>query len=189
MAVAGTYYPGYVASAQNYAEWLDAIWRGRITSSELSKPAVKPVFEVLNHLAKAGLLERKRVASVYNYYLTAGALPYYYAGSRYNDNYGKMQYLCYSALVPSRLLWIQRIAGPSHWRGHAQWYRVSFAWRASTPASWARDPFLRKHSVILSPVRSPALALMYYDRGVWHVGNLYDRTRMLPVVRDAAAWR
>jgi hypothetical protein len=189
VAVAGTYYPGYIASLQNYAEWLDAIWRARIDFSEISKPAVKPVFEVLNHLTKAGLLVRKQEASFYDYFLTANALPYYYGWSRYNNNYGKMQYLCYSTLVPDRLVWMQRIARPNDWRGRAQWYRVSFAWKASAPAQWANDPFLREHSVILAPVKSPAVALMYYNDSDWHVGALYDRTWMLPVLRDVAAWK
>lgn len=190
IAVAGTYYPGYIASLQNYEEFLDAIWRANIGVSESSKPDVKPVFEILNHLVKAGLLVRKRDANAdYDYYLSTNALPYYYGWSRYGNNNGKMQYLCYSHLVPDRLLWMQRIRRPTDWRGRAQWYRVSFAWKASAPARWARDPLLREHSVILAPVKSPALALMYYAHGEWHVGSLYDRTWMLPELRDASAWK
>lgn len=189
MPVVRTYYPGYIASLQNYEEFLDAIWRAKIAVTEISKPEIKPVFEMLNHLANAGLLVRKRDSSVYNYYLTTNALPYYYGWSRYGNNNGKMQYLCYSHVVPDRLLWVQRISRPSDWRGRAQWYKISFTWRASAPAGWARDTFLREHSVILTPVKSPAVALMYYARGDWHVGSLYDRTWMLPALRDAAAWK
>ncbi|MGZ3526652.1 MAG: hypothetical protein ACXVAO_03010, partial [Vulcanimicrobiaceae bacterium] len=62
VAIAGTYYPGYVASLQGYAEYLDAIWRGRIEADDVQKPRVREVFEVLNHLAKVALLVRKHTA-------------------------------------------------------------------------------------------------------------------------------
>jgi hypothetical protein len=188
VAVAGTYYPGYVASLQNYGEFLDAVWRARIALPQISDPQIRPVYEVLNHLVGAGLLSRTRDASVYEYYMTANAMHYYYGISRYDNNRAWMQYLCYSRVLPDRLLWVQRIPQPSDWTGHAQWYRVSFTWKASAPAGWARDPFLRRHSVILSPLKSPTQAKMFYIDGHWHVANIYDRTWMLPALRDAAAW-
>src|SRR5690242_21191400 len=48
VAVAGTYYPGYVASLQNYEETWDAIWRGSIAVSDIAKPRVRAVYDVLN---------------------------------------------------------------------------------------------------------------------------------------------
>lgn len=188
VAVAGTYYPGYVASLQSYEETWDAIWRGRILTADLSKARVKPVYAVLNHLVQAGLLEKKRTPFSYDYYLTYNALAYYYDGSRFGDNIGDMQYLCYSNIVPEHLIWVQRIPAPADWTGPAQWYRAAFTWKASAPAAWARDPFLRAHSVILSPLKSPTTAKMFYVEKTWHVADIYDRTWMMPRVSDSTAW-
>jgi hypothetical protein len=188
VVVAGTYYPGYIASLQSYEEVWDAIWRGRIPASDVAKPRVGTVYDVLNHLVKAGLLLRKRTPSDYDYYLTYRALPYYYDRSWYGNNNGNMQYLCYSKVVPSRIISLQRIRRPSDWTGPAQWYRASFAWAAGAPARWARDPFLRAHSVLLSPMRSPATAKMFYADKTWHVADIDDKTWRLPKVFDAAAW-
>lgn len=188
VAVAGTYYPGYIASRQTYEETWDAIWRGRILVADATKHGVKPVYDVLNHLVKAGLLRRVRAASYYDYYLTYEALPYYYDTSWFDNNRGDMQYLCYSKIVPNRIVWSQRIRRPSDWSGPAQWYRASFTWTASTPLAWARDPFLRSHSVILAPLKSPTIAKMFYLDKTWHVVNIYDKTWMMPKVSDAAVW-
>lgn len=189
VAVAGTYYPGYVASLQNYEETWDAIWRGSIPASDVSKPRVRAVYEVLNHLAKAGLLTRKHTALSYDYYLTYKALPYYYDTSWFGNNRGDMQYLCYSKIVPTRVVWAERMSRPNNWSGPARWYQASFTWTVSASAAWARDPFLRKHSVMLPPLRSPTTAKMFYIDKTWHVVNIYDHTWMMPRVSDAAAWK
>ncbi|HET6896323.1 MAG TPA: hypothetical protein VFH72_13140 [Candidatus Baltobacteraceae bacterium] len=182
VVVAGTYYPGYIASRQSYEETWDAIWRGRILTAETAKLPVKPVYEVLNHLVEAGLLKRTRSSSSYDYYLKYAALPYYYDTSWFGNNKGDMQYLCYSKIVPDRILWVEHTRRPSDWSGPAQWYRASFTWKASAPAAWARDPFLRAHSVILAPLKSPTTAKMFYIDKTWHVVNIYDRTWMMPKV-------
>lgn len=189
VVVAGTYYPGYIASLQSYGEVWDAVWRGRIAASDVAKPTVRPVYDVLNHLVKAGLLIRKRTPFNYDYYLTYDALPYYDDRSWYGNNNGDMQYLCYSKIVPDRIIWLQHIQPPSDWTGPAQWYRASFAWKVGPPAAWARDPFLRAHSVMLSPMKSPATAKLFFTDKTWYVADIYDRTWMLPKVSDAAAWK
>lgn len=191
VAVAGTYYPGYIASLQGYAEFLDAIWRGRIPAGDVQKPRVAPVFRVLNHLVQAGLLDRKRTSTGFDYYLTEQALQYYYASSLYQDNRGNMQYLCYSKIVPEQIIWSQRIPRPPDWvPSKAQWYRVVFRWKTSALARWASaDPFLRSHSIVLSPLKSPTAARMFYLRNAWHLVNIYDGNWMLPALTDAAAWR
>ena len=188
VAVAGTYYPGYIASRQSYEETWDAIWRGRILAANVEKPSVKPVYEVLNHLEDAGLLRRVRTPLNYDYYLTPNALPYYYDTSWFDNNRGDMQYLCYSKIIPDRIVWVEHIRRPSNWSGPAQWYRASFKWRASASATWASDPFLRAHSVILAPLKSPTTAKMFYLDETWHVTNIYDHTWMMPKVSDATAW-
>lgn len=188
VVIAGTYYPGYIASLQNYEEVWDAVWRGRIAASDVTKPDVRAVYGVLNHLVKAGLLTRTRTPSSYDYYLKYEALPYYNDRSLYGNNNGAMQYLCYSKIVPDRIVRLERIRPPSEWTGRAQWYQASFAWRVTVSAAWARDPFLRAHSVVLSPMSSPTTALMFYADKEWHVADISGKRWMLPRVADAAAW-
>lgn len=189
VVVAGTYYPGYIASLQSYAEVWDAIWRGRIAASDIANPRARPVFDVLNHLVKAGLLRRERTPFSYDYYLQYDALPYYDDISWYGNNNGDMQYLCYSRIVPERIIRLEQIRRPPKWAGRAQWYRASFTWRVSASAPWARnDPFLQAHSIILSPMQSPTTATLFRAGKRWHITNIYDTNWKLPKVSDAAAW-
>jgi hypothetical protein len=181
VTVAGTYYPGYIASLQSYEEFLDAIWRGRIEIKDAGKSDVSGVFESLNHLANRGMLIRKQTAGAYDYFLTPAALPYYYGSSLYGNNKAHLQYLCYTVIVPDRIVWIQRINRLGISRSHAQWYDVAFTWRTSPPESWANDPYLLSHSVVLAPLKSPTLAKMIYSRNEWYVLRIYDGTWGLPL--------
>jgi hypothetical protein len=179
--VAGTYYPGYIASLQTYEEFLDAIWRGRIEAKDIAKPDVRVVFESLNHLVARGMLIRKQTGTAYDYFLTQQAIPYYYGSSLYGNNKADLQYLCYTTIVPDRIVWIQRIPNRAASRSRAQWYDVAFTWRTSPPESWADDPFLRSHSVVLAPLKSPTIAKMLYSRKEWYVLRIYDGTWGLPL--------
>lgn len=183
--VRGTYYPGYTASLQTYAEWLDALWRGRIDTRDLNRPGATEVFNVLNHLAHAGLLERRSVPGAFDYYLTTRALPYYYASSTYHDNRDSLPYLCYSTIVPDRVVWLQ-LAGKSAKLG-GRWYTVSFEWKPGSTAAWANDWYIRAHSVVLPPLRSPVTAKLFYRNGNWNLASVYDRTWMLPAITAQAA--
>lgn len=181
--VAGTYYPGFTASLATRAEFFDSVWRGRIERPQLKRPDVRSVFTVLNRLTAAGLLTRQPRANGFDYYLTQSAMPYYYSSSIYGDNREHFPYLCYTHIVPQRVLWSQRSAGHAHWTGpHAQWYRVAFTWRAGQAARWAGDPVLRSHSVVLPPVKCPTFAMMLYVNGEWDVTKIYDRTWGMPVL-------
>jgi hypothetical protein len=183
VAVRGTYYPGYSATMTNYAEWLDAVWRGRIESAELHSRDAEEVFAVLNHLRAAGLLKRTYRRGAYDFYLTPRAFSYFYGSSEFADNRGSMTYLCYSTITPKRIVWQQRTAPPAaHRRSTAQWYHVEFTWKPSARAAWADDPFLRSHSVVLAPLTSPTEARVYYEDGDWYVANIYDRGWMMPAL-------
>lgn len=179
--VKGTYYPGYTAAAQTYAEWLDAIWRGRIPAADLRRHDARTVFRVLNHLVSAGLLRRKRDSSGFAYFMTPSAFPYFYASSVFKDNRDSLPYLCYSTIVPQRIEWTQAMSPSAVRRAHgAQWYHVRFAWKPSPPAAWANDPVIRAHSVDLAPLTSPTTARVFYEHEQWYVANVYDRGWMLP---------
>lgn len=187
--VANTYYPGFSASAPTYAEFLDAIWRGRISTKDLRRSDARTVSAVLTHLVLAGLLSSEKTPNGVNYFLRPQAFPYYFGSSVYKNNRDSLQYLCYSRIVPDKIVWSQPILAPpvSRHASKVQWYRVVFTWKPSTPAAWASDPFLRAHSIVLSPTSSPTAARMYYNNDGWHVAGIYDHTWMLPkLARDTA---
>jgi hypothetical protein len=184
--VHGTYYPGYTASAQNYAEWLDALWRGRIPRRDLQHSQAQAVFATLNHLVAAGLLVRNEDAAGYSYFLTPRAVGYYYGSSSFKDNRDSLPYLCYSRILPRHVDWIAKTGAPNGTRVHdnAQWYQLQFSWKPSTPAAWA-DSFIRAHSVVLAPLTSPTNARVLFREGQWYLENVYDRGWMLPALSDA----
>ena len=174
---------GFYGFGLNYAEWLDAIWRGRIDARDLRNPGAADVSTVLDHLASAGLLKEKRDAFGVDYLLTSNAFPYFYGSSLFNNNRDSLPYLCFSTIAPDKILWMHRIAKPSPLEnGAAQWYDVDFAWKPSARAGWADDGFLQAHSVVLAPLTSPTVAKMFYLNGQWHLVNIYDRGWMLPAV-------
>lgn len=179
--VSGTYYPGYTASAANYAEWLDALWRGHIDRTDLRSPQARSVYETLNHLSAAGLLVRQPTPAGFDYFLTPRAIPYYYDSSSFRNNRDSLTYLCYSTIVPNRINWMHQLAVKrSH--GTDRWYTLQFSWTASGSPRWAQDPFLQAHSVVLAPTTSPTTARMVLRDDRWYVSNIYDRGWMLPAL-------
>lgn len=182
--VRGTYYPGYTASMQNYAEWLDAIWRGHIEKSDLRNPQAADVVATLDHLAASGLLRKTNTQSRYDYYLTPRALAYYYGSSTFENNRDSLPYLCFSTIVPERIDWIAPASPPPYARRrHTQWYRLEFSWKPSSPPAWA-DAFIRAHSVVLAPLTSPTAAKVVFRDGQWDLMNIYDRGWMLPAIKS-----
>lgn len=184
-----SFYPGYTATQATYVEFLDAIWRGHVGKIELRNRDAAVTFDVLNHLVQAGMLTRTENSSGYDYFLTWNSIPYFYAYNVYRNNRGSQPYFCYSTIVPTRVVLVEPATPDPGYRlkrGHL--YRVAFSWTASAPAGWAVDPFLRSHSVILAPVRSPVSAKMLYYGGQWWLLNLYDHGYMLPQLADATAW-
>lgn len=180
--VSGTYYPGYAASIQNYGEWLDALWRGRISREDLRLSQARDVFAVLNRLTREHLLTRAVDPAGYSYFMTTRALRYYYGSSQFKNNRDSLPYLCYSTIVPQRIDWL-RIADSR------QSYVAEFSWAPSTSPGWANDPLLRSHSVVLAPLTSPTTARVSYRDGTWYLANIYDLGWMLPRLerRDSAA--
>jgi hypothetical protein len=129
--VSGTYYPGYTATAQNYAMWLDALWRGHIERNDLRTRQARSVYGTLNYLAAAGLLARKAGRSGFDYFLTPRAIPYYYGSSTFENNRDSLTYLCYSSIVPNRIDWMHRLDVPKTRRTDT-WYALEFSWSASS---------------------------------------------------------
>lgn len=186
---AGSYYPGYTASLGSFHEFLDAAWRGRIDTKDLGSPTVQREYAILNHLVHSGLLSRSDSHDAAIYELTVDAWPYYFDSSIYNNNRDSLQYLCYSQVEPTNIDSVTPIEPPKDVRRKASWYRVTVEWEPSRIARWARDSFLREHSVILPPLRDPAQLTMYERGGVWYVHAIDDNVTALPALSDIAAWK
>jgi hypothetical protein len=183
--VRGTYYPGYTASAATYEDMLDAVWRGSINYADLHNAQAFEVYSMLEHLRAQGLLTRTDARSGYRYFLSPGALPYYYGSSVFKDNRDSLPYLCYSRIVPTHIGWMRKIAAT---RGAVtgQWYTLQFSWKPSSVPRWANDPYIRSHSVLLAPLASPTTARVVFRDDDWQLANVYDRGWMLPALKRSA---
>lgn len=189
VAVAGTYYPGTSVTLYEEGVWLPARWIGRVRTRDLARPDVRAIFGVLNELTRAGLLDRTHASGASRYHLTVAALPFYYDESDYGNNPDHIPYLCYSTIVPQRVVAIDSVRRDRLRYGSRDedMFHVTFAWTASPVAAWANDAFIRTHSVTLGPAESPATATFAKRHGEWALAELSAPT---PVARfvDTAVW-
>lgn len=180
--VAGSYYPAYSAEYRENGVWLHPYWLGRVRRSDLNDPNKHLVYDVMNALVHAGLLQRSAAGDALYYRMTLAATPYYYEANSYGNNPDHLPYLCYSRIVPQAILSRARMGRNA--------FRVKFAWQVSEAAPWANDRFLRDHSVVLPPLTNPALATFVREHGMWAIKYLATGgVAMLPRAVDVAAWR
>lgn len=169
---------------------LDAIWAGIIHDRDLRDPQARQVQSVLDTLVDEGLLTRTRVKASLHYYLKPNAVPYFYGSQMYNNNNDSLSYLCYSSIVPSRILWTDRIHtehyGPR--RIPRPTFHAAFEWTPAAPARWAQNPILQCHSVFLPPTTTPTIARFERFKDTWYVVNIYSRGLMLPTLANKSAW-
>jgi hypothetical protein len=178
--VGGSYYLGYSAEYWQDGVWLRPFWLGRVTTAYLSDANVRLSYDLMNKLMRVGLLERTVVRGGYIYNLTTAAMQYYYEDDAFGNNPEHWPYLCFSRIVPRRVLWIRKLSP------HA--FRAAFEWETTPAAPWANDAFFRTHSVVLPPWENPVVAIFSNSGGTWHVTSLTTRGAMLPRVVDDAAW-
>ena len=178
VAVAGTYYPGTSVTLYEEGVWLPARWIGRVRTRDLARPDVRTISAVLNELTHAGMLVRDDARGGARYHLTAAAAPFYYDESDYGNNPDHIPYLCYSTIVPQKVLSIGSARrGRLRYGSHDEdLFRATFAWTPSTIAGWANDPFLRSHSVKLGPAESPVTATFAKRHGEWALAELSTPT-------------
>ena len=187
---AGVFYRGYSAEYVPEIKWLPAQWIGTVQSKYLAEPEVRQSFDLMNELVRAQMLERSAMPGGFRYNLTKSALDYYWERDSYRDNPGGQPYLCYSRIIPERVLWSQPVHIELDRDGRPiQVFRAEFTWRSSPGADWANSASLRSHSVILPPIESPAIAKFVNDDGDWVIQNVYAPTPTLPRVADASVWR
>lgn len=183
-----SYYPGRSIGLQNYAEWLDAMWIGSVHNDEMHRPDVAIILNVLDRLVGKGLLVRRPSPNGRRYYMTFEASHYFYEANLYRNNPDRVRYLCYSTVVPVKIV----SKGAEHLERYGRRmhrvFTVTFEWKASAPAAWANDPYLRAHSVILAPIQSPATGAMMYVNGDWDMASLDKDESPLPALTDPSAW-
>ncbi len=166
--LAGVFYRGYSTEYISEIKWLPAQWIGIVHLKDLRDPEVRASYTVLSELVRAHMVERTTVLGGFRYHLTMRALDYYWERTQYHNNPGGEPYLCYSTIVPQRVLWNQPVHTERDRDGHPiQTFRAAFEWRASPIAEWANDPMLRSHSVILAPMFSPTIAKFVNVDGDW----------------------
>jgi hypothetical protein len=189
VAVAGTYYPGTTVTLYEEGVWLPARWIGRVRTRDLARRDVRAISDVLNELARAGMLVREKTSAGSRYHLAAAAQPFFYDDSDYGNNPDHIPYLCYSTIVPQRVLSTDSVrrARLRYGSRDEDMFHATFAWTPSPIAGWANDAFLRSHSVMLGPAESPVTVTLAKRHGEWMIAELSAPTPVARIV-DTAAW-
>jgi hypothetical protein len=145
---------------------------------------------VLDELARIGMLKKESGWSAERYRLTARAIPYFFAESQHGNNPEALPYLCYSTIVPQRIVWTEAVRteriGVVPRDAHV--FEAAFEWTASPIAAWANDAVLRAHSVVLSPTRSPSVATFVQDGRNWNLAKLGPSEPPLGRIVDLSVW-
>jgi hypothetical protein len=190
--VAGTYYPGanlVVEEEGNGRVWLPAMWIAWIDDRKLKRADVRATAELLNALARDGMLSREARRGGSTYRLTAKAVPYFFSENAHGSNPPAIPYLCYSTMIPERVTATEPVHARRLPSGiDAQVFRATFTWTASAPAGWARAPHLRARSIVLGPSENPLTAELARTEGGWHVVTVRGPTSQQPHVVDASVW-
>lgn len=175
LPVEGSYVPSYSVEFREPDAWLPPLWLGLLPRSAMTTPSGRTAAKVLDALARSGLVAKRYANDGIRYNLTERAVPYYFEGNDFGNNPDHLSYLCYSRLVPDRVV-SSRTAG-----------RLAFSWHASEDDDWARDAVIQSHSVILAPTRSPASIIL----GSWDGELSVDRAAYQPIDRlvQPAAWQ
>jgi hypothetical protein len=168
--IEGSYIIGYSAEIED-AGWIPPLWIGGIRTGDLRHPEGRAAFEVLEHLVRAGMAARTNTSYGFQYRLSQSAMPYFWGDDQYGNNPEHAPYLCYSRIVPQRVLW----SGPVHLeRGRdgslRPVVRAAFDWKPEPEPAWVTaDAFLQSHSVVLAPPQSPTVVKFADLQGSWEI--------------------
>lgn len=184
----GTYYPGRSVEVVEQGVWFPALWLARVRAAQRANPNVRTTVAVLDELVRIGMLQRSVGGGTSTYRLTLRAMPYFYANDEYGNNPSGQSYLCYSHIVPEHVTaYGSLLAGL---RAHdPATFRATFSWEATSAPAWVReDDVLRRHSVLLAPLTSPAIATIAEHDGDRYITELSVPGLNLPHVVDVSAW-
>lgn len=163
---AGRFYPKVNLDVAQSDGPFQALWVAIVPPGAERQPRVAAVKRVMDELVTAGLLERVDDVRGERYNVTRYGERFYYDDDALSGNVEFWPYFCYSRLRVTSVSWDPRypdVPGPA--RSVAKHARVW--WRTETTGDWA-SPFLRAHSVRLSPAASPAEATVCrYVDGEW----------------------
>jgi hypothetical protein len=183
VAAGQSFYPGYTAQYQDVRSWLAPLWLGSLHAADLRDAQAKTSFAIMNDLVRKGMMQRITVPGGYHFRLTVAAMKFFYAQNDYRNNSEAWPYLCYSNIVPDRVIWTRRIPDDANRPA----FKAGFQWHAGEDAPWA-GPFLRAHSVILPPLSHLAVATFVKDQDDWLVWRLSSQSNELPRLADSGAW-
>ncbi|MBV8282765.1 MAG: hypothetical protein JO347_12005 [Candidatus Eremiobacteraeota bacterium] len=147
--------------------WLPPKWAGIIEGRDLARPDTRQAFDLLNDLARVGMVQRRNERGAFSYHLTWSALQYYFEGTEYGNNPEGLSFLCYSRIVPESVLWNEPIHAEQIAGVKMDAFRAAIKWAPSPPASWADDAFIRAHSVMLVPANAPLVVKFVRVGDVW----------------------
>ena len=186
--VAGTYYPGYSIEASDERAWLKALWIGVVRADAMSRPDVRATYDVLDQLGQAGLVVKRRFPQGFFYHLTMRAMPYYFDGNDFGNNPDHIPYLCYSRVVPDRVVRNRSVRADRVGGRTRNVFRAAFHWHASEIAAWAAGPLLRSHGVVLAPTQNPVVTKFVMVQRSWLIETIATTGRPVPRLADASAW-
>jgi hypothetical protein len=162
----GSFVPDYSVEFSPRDVWLAPLWVGSVPARIRTRPQALLAYQMLNVLVQAGMAKSESTQNGTRYYLTERAFPYYFGGNDFGNNPLHLSYLCYSKIIPDRIIWTAPVRGHL---GANMRTRVAFSWHESAAATWASDPLTQSHSVILAPTRSPAAVTVSYVQKSWEV--------------------
>lgn len=184
----GSFFPGANVQVIETGVWFPVTWMARIRTADRVQPQIRAIGEVLDALVRARMLDRQTARGASTYRLTMRAMPSFYHRNEYRNNLAGLPYLCSSRIVPRDVV---RIGAPHRLiEGGVpvNVVRVTFAWTATADAPWAHDAFLRRHSIVLAPSQSPAIAELVERGDAWDVVRLSTADLFLPRLADPSAW-
>ncbi len=171
--------PGTSVELTEEGVWIPAAWIGSVREGRGTSD-VRQIRTVLAALRNAGLIQTREAGKSLQYRLTAEGLKYYYDENDYKNNPAHLSYLCYSHVVPVRIVWRSPVKSEK--------FRAAIAWEPSPPAQWASDPVLRAHTVVLSPASTTVVASFIKQGHQWSLQRLDEPGIGLPQVADPKAW-
>jgi hypothetical protein len=111
--------------------WLQALWIAVIPKRDLEQSPARTVHAVLDELTALGLLERIDLRDRFRYHLSDRGSRYFYNENRLGDNSERWPYMCYSRIVPQRIVW-----KTSSRRNDGVEHVAYVSWRTTSPQTW-----------------------------------------------------
>ncbi len=169
----GSLFPSYNSEITESDWYLPPPWLAQAPRN-LKTPDARVARVMLEKLAAAGMVSKETTRDGARYHITMAAFAYLDIRNQRGDNRMERPFLCYSKLVPHRIVWTQPIhyERDGHGPNRVAVFRTAFDWAPSPTAACAKDDFIQSHSVILGPTESPAIAKFVLRNKTWYIESL-----------------